>query len=61
MPFQTFSDLVNYHPHIHVLAADGVFSPRGTFRVLPLLPKVKLTQALRLAVIANIEEVGYGE
>lgn len=33
---RTFGDLVTFHPHIHVLAADGVFralewrgSPRG--------------------------------
>jgi len=26
-----------------VLAADGVFTPKGTFRVLPPLPKAELT------------------
>jgi hypothetical protein len=47
-------DLVNFNPHIHVLAADGVFSPRGVFRVLPPLPKAELMQALREAVIASL-------
>jgi hypothetical protein len=51
---QTFGDLTNFHPHIHVLATDGVFSPRGVFRVLPPLPKAELMQALRAAVIASL-------
>jgi hypothetical protein len=32
---QTFGDLVNFNPHIHVLAADGAFDVDGGFRVLP--------------------------
>ncbi|MFM9971291.1 MAG: transposase zinc-binding domain-containing protein [Burkholderiales bacterium] len=32
---QTFGDLVTFNPHIHVLAADGVFAEDGTFFVLP--------------------------
>ncbi len=30
---QTFGDLVNFHPHVHVLAVDGVFLETGIFRV----------------------------
>ncbi len=55
---QTFGDLVNFHPHIHVLAADGVFTPKGTFRVFRPLPKVALMQTFRGAVIVSIEEGG---
>jgi len=51
---QTFGDLVNFHPHIHVLAADGVFTPKGTFRVLAPLPKAELMQTFREAVIASL-------
>lgn len=28
---QTFGDLVTFNPHVHVLAADGVFRPDGVF------------------------------
>lgn len=32
---QTFGDLANFNPHLHVLAADGVFGADGTFLCLP--------------------------
>jgi len=35
---QTFGDLVTFNPHIHVLAADGVFGADGTFTLLPAIP-----------------------
>lgn len=34
-----FGDLVNFHPHAHVLAADGVFCADGTFLPLPPVPE----------------------
>jgi hypothetical protein len=55
---QTFGDLVNFHPHIHVLAADGVFAPGGVFRVLPSLPLAALEQAFREAVIEYLVKEG---
>jgi hypothetical protein len=36
---QTFGDLVNFSPHIHVLAADGTFNADGGFTVLPPIPE----------------------
>ena len=36
---QTFGDLVNFNPHIHVLAADGTFDADGGFTVLPPIPR----------------------
>ena len=32
---QTFGDLVNFNPHVHVLAADGPFLLDGRFVTLP--------------------------
>ncbi|MFH1283487.1 MAG: transposase [bacterium] len=32
---QTFGEYLNYHPHLHVVAADGVFMPSGVFYVMP--------------------------
>jgi len=31
MVIQTFGDYLNFHPHIHVLAADGLFRKSGLF------------------------------
>jgi hypothetical protein len=39
---QTFGDLVNFHPHVHVLAADGVFRADGAFVRLPAIPEALL-------------------
>ena len=36
---QTFGDLVNFNPHIHVLSADGAFDADGGFTVLPPVPR----------------------
>lgn len=32
---QTFGDLMNWHPHIHAVVADGVFDESGRFVALP--------------------------
>ncbi|MFQ5904453.1 MAG: transposase [Candidatus Binatia bacterium] len=32
---QTFGELLNIHPHLHVLASDGGFDPEGNFYQLP--------------------------
>ena len=31
-------NLVNFNPHLHVLAADGAFLPDGRFVTLPAVP-----------------------
>ncbi|MCH7665638.1 MAG: transposase zinc-binding domain-containing protein, partial [Acidobacteria bacterium] len=31
---QTSGELLNFHPHVHVLLTDGGFTPEGTFRPL---------------------------
>ncbi len=31
----TFGDYLIYHPHLHLLAADGLFTPDGTFHCMP--------------------------
>jgi len=32
---QTFGELAHYHPHLHVIATDGAYTPDGTFTCLP--------------------------
>jgi hypothetical protein len=55
---QTFGDLVNYNPHIHVLAADGAFDADGRFRVLPPVPRKLLESAFRKEVLALLRREG---
>jgi len=33
---QTFGDYLNFHPHLHVLAASGLVDREGRFHVLPV-------------------------
>jgi Putative transposase len=35
MVVQTDGDLVNFHPHLHALVTDGVFTPTGWFVAFP--------------------------
>ena len=48
---QTFGDPVNFHPHMHVLAADGVFRAGGVFVELPPIPETLLEGGFRRAVL----------
>jgi len=41
---QTHGSLANWHPHLHLLATDGVFRPVGTFVHLPLHDVATLTE-----------------
>jgi hypothetical protein len=47
---QTFGDLVNFNPHVHALAADGVFKASGRFIPLPAVPEALLAARLRREV-----------
>jgi hypothetical protein len=55
---QTFGDLVNFHPHVHVhvLAADGVFGADGTLVELPPIPEALLEGGFRRAVLDFLVE-----
>jgi hypothetical protein len=44
---QTFGDLANFNPHVHILAADGAFRPGGTFVPLPAVPEGLLVEGFR--------------
>ncbi len=59
---QTFGDLLTFNPHIHVLAADGVFRADGAFLVLPAIPVKLLEQGFRTEVLKQLVAVaGIGE
>ena len=55
---QTFGDLVNINPHIHVLAADGAFDADGGFTVLPPVPRKVLEPWFRAKVLALLRREG---
>src|SRR5712691_3157021 len=55
---QTFGDLANFNPHVHVLAADGAFCPEGTFVLLPAVLEGLLVEGFRRAVLGFL--VGKG-
>jgi hypothetical protein len=44
---QSFGDLANFNPHLHVLAADGVFGAEGTFIACPPVPEALLADGFR--------------
>jgi len=48
---QTFGELVNFPPHVHVLCADEVFRADGTFVPLPPIPEALLERGFRRAVL----------
>ena len=50
--------LVTFNPHIHVLAADGVFMDNGVFRVLPPPPVELLIEQFRQAVLDFLVKEG---
>ncbi len=50
---QTAGELLNFHPHIHLLVTDGVFSPDGTFGRFPhfdasLIERIFRAELLRM-------------
>lgn len=55
---QTFGDLVNFNPHIHVLAADGAFDADGGFTALPPIPRKLLESSFRKGVLDLLRREG---
>ncbi|MCC6610046.1 MAG: transposase [Burkholderiales bacterium] len=55
---QTFGDLANFNPHVHVLATDGAFAPDGGFVPLPAVPEELLAEGFRRAVLAFLVAKG---
>jgi len=55
---QTFGDLVNFNPHIHVLAPDGVFDADSGFTVLRPMPRKVLESWFRAEMLALLRREG---
>ena len=55
---QTFGDYARWHPHIHALVADGLFSADGKFFVMPDLDLTWLRELFRASVLRMLVEDG---
>jgi hypothetical protein len=49
MTTHTFGEYLDFHPHLHAIVADGLFSEDGSFRVAP--PRFRSPQKLRIAYL----------
>ena len=54
MAFHTFGDYADFHPHLHALVADGLFTKSGMFYVLPEGSLKALEETFRNRVIAML-------
>jgi len=47
----TYGDLANFHPHLHALVTDGVFTPTGWFMAFPKIDLYALEHLFRHHVL----------
>jgi hypothetical protein len=60
----TFGDYLIYHPHLHVLAADGIFTPDGRFHCMPaedLAPAIELFRHRFLHTLRDAKLISPGK
>jgi hypothetical protein len=55
---QTFGDYGRWHPHLHLLVADGLFLPNGSFNVMPNVGLRPLQELFRATVLKMLQEEG---
>ena len=53
---QTFGDYLNFHPHLHVLAASGLVDREGRFHVLPVECIEPLAELFRHRFLALLRD-----
>ncbi len=58
MVIHTFGEYLDFHPHLHALVADGLFTRSGVFHVLPNVSLRPLEELFRARVIAFLAERG---
>lgn len=54
----TYGELLNHHPHIHVMATDGAFTPDGVFHALPTMSLAPMEELLRHRVFKMLMKKG---
>ncbi len=55
---QTSGELLNFHPHIHLLITDGVFCPDGAFEPFPYLDAGLIEQLFRAELLRVLMDKG---
>ena len=58
MVIHTFGDYARWHPHIHVLIADGLFRKSGVFYVMPRIALKPLRELFRANVLTMLKKEG---
>jgi hypothetical protein len=57
LTLHTFGEYLDFHPHIHALVADGLFTRDGVFHPMPQLPIKPLEEIFRARVIQLLVEL----
>ena len=52
MTIPTFGEYLDFHPHLHILAADGLFDRDGQFHPLPPFPTRPLEELFQARILA---------
>jgi len=55
---RSFGDFLFWHPHVHVLAAAGVFNPNGDFHLAPPGGWQELAELWRHTVLRHLRDAG---
>lgn len=58
MAIQTFGDYGRWHPHLHIIVADGLFLENGSFYVMPKIDLKPLQELFRAAVLKMLLNEG---
>ena len=58
MAIHTFGEYLDFHPHLHALAADGLFTSDGWFHVMPEVSLKPLEDLFRARLITFLVEKG---
>lgn len=53
---QTFSAYTRFHPHLHLLVAEGLFTPDGGFQAVAWCDEDRLEERFRRRVLSALEE-----
>jgi len=58
LAIQTFGDYAKWHPHIHALVADGLFTETWIFYVMPRVDIRPLTEIFRASILKMLKDEG---
>lgn len=58
LAIQTFGDYAKWHPHVHALVADGLFTETGFFYVMPKVAIWPLAELFRASILTMLKDEG---